>query len=164
MAQAIKKKNTKAVEHEAHVALVECNCLDFSFTEFAQKNKEIIPHTGYAYQFRLNVTIKESDKNVSFTLTVQIYQGSDKEIKEKICSVTSLVVFNIANFETVLRRDKTGRHEIPQELNGVFGEVAVSTTRGILCAKLTDTIYSNAIIPLLNVPEFIKRMAQVDDK
>jgi hypothetical protein len=61
------------------------------------------------------------------------------------------MLFFIQNFDELIQRDPaTGNLLIPNPLIELCNSSAVSTVRGMFCIKLADTLYSNAILLLID--------------
>jgi len=134
-------------------SLIQCQILDFKFSDYAKKNKDIIAYNKFEFEFQLTMDIKELEKNISFTLKIKLFEKKTDIAKYEICELISLNLFNIVNFEEAIKKND-GQFQIPNTFIAFANTVSVNNTRGMLVAKLENSAYNNAVIPLIDMGIF----------
>lgn len=132
------------------MSLSEGKFLGFNWTEFGQSNKEQIPADLYEFQFALQLNAIEDLRVISLSLITKLFDKRDNNDKKEICQLSSSVTFNINNFDEVLKKNGAGQILIPDQIIQICGGIAVSNIRGMFIIKLQDSIYSNALLPLID--------------
>ncbi len=139
------------------LSIKECKCTKFSFTEFAKSNKSIIPPDQYLFTFNFGLNIREMERLVAIKLDSTL-TGNSPEVKENIASIETNHHFLVNNFEDVTIK-KNYRIEMYDQVLMPFLSISLSNLRGMFAIKLEDSIYSNAIVPLVDVSQLLPKIA-----
>lgn len=139
------------------VLITECVCTHFSLTEFAKSNKKSILYTDYIYDFNVSFTTKIEEKKLVVTIETNL-KGNFETKAELISHIKSLHVFSINNIEEALIMTERGKEMPEQAIIPLIG-IACSNLRGMLAVKLEGSIYSNAIVPIIDVTNLIQKKA-----
>lgn len=97
------------------------------------------------YEISFDNTIDKEEQLFSFVTNVRVLGQRKKEIG----AVSVDCVFQIFDFDEVIRIRRNGTAEVNDELMELFGRVALSTTRGVMYSAFKGTLLHNAILPVL---------------
>jgi hypothetical protein len=63
-------------------------------------------------------------------------------------------IFEIANFEDVIKLEADGKVNIPQSLIETFNIISISTTRGVMFSTFKGTFLHGAVLPIIDPKQF----------
>ena len=135
-------------------SIIGCRSTKFDFTTFALNNKEKIPQDKYQFEFSINLNIAK-EQNL---ITVNILSTLSKleSDKEKIATLESVNEFKILNLGELITETTDGIL-IPDPIIIQFFSISLSNTRGMYAVKLENSIYDNAIAPVMDISQFIPK-------
>lgn len=139
------------------IRILDVKCTSFSLSEYAKKNKKPITFDSYEFEFKLEASINEQEKTFVLFFGSKLFEKRSNA-KYEIAKLSSMLKFSILNLEQIVIKDenKTG---IPDQLIQACGGIAVSTIRGMYSIKLEETIYANAVVPLVDPKMFTPQKA-----
>ena len=128
-------------------------CLSFSFTDYALKNKIAIDSGSFQYDFKVQQTVLPDEKNLSVTFltTLLEIQGASRI---PLADLTSKMIFHIVNFDDVIQT-VNNQFQISNALLSLASGISASTVRGMFVIKLQGSIYTNAVMPAVDPNIFI---------
>jgi hypothetical protein len=136
------------------IALKELKCIHFSMTDYAIKNESEIDFNAYRYEFVAHTKLDNDKEYLIINFITKLFDkiGADGNLLAEIETETSL---HIQNYKTVVT--KVGDIlTIPDQVVSLTAVMALSNTRGMLSLKLEKTLYSNALIPLVDTAQFVQ--------
>lgn len=135
-------------------SILTCKCVKFEFTEFAKNNIDKIGIDKYQFEVSLRLDIFR-DRNL---LSIRIFSDLVKSEgnKEKIASLESLNEFNILDIDKVIPMSAEG-HLVPDSVATQLFSISLANVRGMYAVKLEDSIYDNAILPVMDVSQMIPK-------
>lgn len=144
---------------QVNFAITGCKIIRFSFSDFANKNKEQFLSDRFSFAFTLNLQIDEYAKQVSVLInsTLQVIDEY-KNPKEEIACIDTKNDFKVINLEQFLIKSAEG-DLLPDGLIIQLFSISIASLRGIYATKLQETIYENAVLPLMDVAQFIPKKA-----
>ena len=131
--------------------------IGFRFTQIhiVSKNMATIPFTEpqSSYNFDIKVAFKVNADHALVMPHVYInIQKNDKS--ETLASFEVAYVFEIIDFENVIKLNENNLYDIPKQLEDTIKPVCISTTRGIIFSELRGTYLHNAILPVVYMDSF----------
>ena len=134
------------------IALLESKCTLFGFTDYGSSNKIKINEDGYDFEFTLRFSANEQEKKATVGLNTKLFEKAKDSLRNQLAFLKSEFVFRVENFnELVIREgDKT---EIKQALIHFCFTIALSTVRGMYNVKLENSLYSNAVLPIVQLSD-----------
>jgi hypothetical protein len=151
--QSSEIKNPENTSKKLNVTLrfLESKCLDYSLSDYAKNNHTPVELGNYQFELNLNLHVNEINKSINIIINITLYEKQGETLKQKLASLQSRFIFEIINFEElVIKIDETKFNVKDPLLDFVFS-LSLSTTRGMFNIKLEDTIYANAILPIIDV-------------
>ena len=140
-------------------SIKECKCTHFSLTEFGKKNKYQFAHDKY--EFTYNVTLKIVEQQELMLIDIASVLKQLDEPKEVILELNSSNTFSIPNYKSILIKIGDNPPGIPDVLIATLLGIALSSLRGMYSVKLEGSKYSNAVMPALDMGQFMSAMKQV---
>lgn len=132
-------------------------------TEYSLKEIEILkssintpeatnlPVANYQFAVSLETKIDPSAKLIFVVVNIDI---TSEESKLILASTSVSCIYQIVNFEEVIKQNAENKYEIPPKLLEKIGDISFSTTRGIMFATFKGTFLHNAILPLIDLQKF----------
>lgn len=154
----IKDKINPVMPHAIAITfgIIDLDIASFNFSQYALENKKEIPFEGYEFQFKFNMGIDQQNKQCSVTFNVELFEKKSEMEKIQLVDLQSFILFTIVNFEEIIiKKLDNVNYNIPDQLIILLAGISLSTSRGILAAKLDGSIYKNAIIPIMDPKSFI---------
>ncbi|TMI74837.1 MAG: hypothetical protein E6H09_03065 [Bacteroidetes bacterium] len=138
------------------LSIKECKCLSFSFTDYALKNKKQIALDQYEFTFTLTTQIFENEKLFSVVIETKLFEKQSENVKIELAELKAKCAVAVINFDEVIRKtDDKSQLLIPDQLFLLCNTLTVSAVRGMFSIKLDDTIYSNALLPIVDPNLFL---------
>lgn len=135
-------KNQKKAENiEIQIKTIEV--LNFALHLPANSN---IPFSNFNFNINLEIKADAPKKLVFGIVHVEIKNDKEPTI---LGSLTSSCIFEISNFEKVVKLSPRGKLELPSHLIEKINAVSISTTRGILFSTFKGTFLQDAVLPLM---------------
>lgn len=135
-------------------AITGSKCDSFNFSKFAIDNKENIAFDKYRFSFTIRIDVEKEKELVIVKLGTTLAKlENDQEI---IATLDSTTVFKVLNLSKFLIENAEGTL-IPDPIVIQFFSIAISNARGMFTIKLADSIYSNAVVPIIDVSKMIQK-------
>lgn len=140
------------------LSLQEVKCLSFNLTEYGTSNKRQISFEGYEFSFTINFNLIEPTKQAKVSMLCKLIEKQSETVKYELAELKAEGVFLLQNYSDIILRDNTKKNIlIPNPLIELCNGIIVSSVRGMFSIKLENTLYSNAILPLLNPSQLIPK-------
>lgn len=127
---------------------------EFTFTDKNLKSLDVkLLSLGFHLDFK--VDFKKSFFTVIFTV---IYNYGHIENEIQLLNFTTITRFKVKGLKKIVKFEEGNDHkfQIPDPLIETFVGAAISSTRGMLAYKLSDTILSDYYLPLIDVQKILK--------
>ena len=138
----------KQIETPIEYRIAEIKQISFyekDFTELGLNGKDIL---NGKMNVSTNFKIDGEKGIISFHIKVNFFK--EVETKEtKLFGIESLYRFQIKNFDKVIKT-KTDQFTIPDPLMITFLNISFSGTRGMLITLITNPIYKNLYLPVID--------------
>lgn len=136
-------------------AIKGINLLNFNYSnpiiavkDFDPKNSQIEARVNINYRWNIEANL--------FAVSVNfIYTHNPNEQNIELLNLTVLLEFIVEDLSNHLKVHSPNDFEMNQELETTFVSIAISTSRGILFAKTSDTQLNKFIFPLVNPSDLL---------
>ena len=143
------------------LSLVENKCESFTLTPEALKVTAPLAFDQYEFKFTISVNFNQTTRHARVNAGVKLREKRDNADGIELAELKSVQLFLVENFSEIIQFDPHGQLIIPNELVQLFHQVALSTARGMYSIKLQDTIFSNAVLPLIHPDAFLQAPASI---
>jgi hypothetical protein len=134
------------------LSILETKCLSFGFTEYGAQNKDPIPFNGYEFVFTINFTVFDVEKQARVTIHVKFNEKKTEHLKLELAQLSASCLFSIVNFNELVKKDVSNNNFIIQNpAIELCSSITISAIRGMFAVKLDNSLYANAVLPLLDV-------------
>lgn len=101
--------------------------------------------------FHFNFKVENKvNKDRKVNITFCEFTIFDESKGNTLANFNIAVIFEIANFDEVIKQTGDHIYEIPDELDMTLKSVAISTCRGIIYSECRGTYLHNAFLPIIN--------------
>jgi hypothetical protein len=138
---------------EVTFGIIDCKCVSFNFTDFAINNTNAIPNDKYEFGLNINLNVDEISKKITIRISSFLVNNSSDK-KEVIANIESINEFNVVNLNDVIIKSANG-NALPNQVLTQFFAIAVSNLRGMYAVKLDGSLYSNAVLPIIDVSKLL---------
>lgn len=105
------------------------------------------------FNFNISIENRADPKNKLIFVIVHIQICNDAK-SETWGSLSLSCIFEIANFEEVVKIESNGRLDIHNQLIETLNSISISTARGILFSTFKGTFLHGAILPIVDPKGF----------
>lgn len=106
--------------------------------------------------FNFNISVESradaANKLVFVIVHVKIYNDDQSMI---LGALSLSCIFEIANFEHVVKVETDGQLNIPQGLINTLNTISISTTRGVMFSIFKGTFLHGAVLPIIDPRELV---------
>lgn len=107
--------------------------------------------TNFTFNINLENKADPSSKMLFVIVTVEIMSEDQNHI---LGSLVASCIYEVANFEEIIKIEENGRLNIPQQISEIFNSISISTTRGMMFSTFKGTFLHNAILPIIDPRSF----------
>ncbi len=143
----MKKQNTNKTKYEFGIKTIEI--LSHSISS---QGRPLPEELTFNFNVRVEFKTNETPNNLFVVVHVEIENIKAKSI---IGQFSLSCIFNIKNMNKILKIQDNGPLDIPREFLNDLIEISISTTRGVMFSTFKGTFLHNAILPILDVNQFI---------
>jgi hypothetical protein len=105
--------------------------------------------------FNFNINIESRADATNKLIFVIVHIGIKTDDKSNILGALSVsCIFEIINFEEVIKTEPDGKLNIPQPLIDRLNSISISTARGVMFSTFKGTFLHNAILPVIEQKQF----------
>lgn len=126
----------------------------YSFTA-PRITEPITPDYQYTIEVNSGVIIENERKEIVIILHIKIFYDKEKEIL--ISDLVTNTIYEIENFNEVIKKKNKKESEAPNQLIITLLSIALSTTRGILIEKNSDNFLQKVFIPIVNPKDLLNQ-------
>ena len=101
------------------------------------------------FNFNINLETKADENNKLIFVIVNI-EVRNEEHDQILGSLSVSCVYDVFNFDKIVRFDSNGKVELPQPLIELLNSVSISTTRGMMFSTFKGTFLHNALLPIVD--------------
>jgi hypothetical protein len=112
------------------------------------------PNTAVTtFNFNISIESKADAPNKLVFVIVHVeIKNDDHSIVLGALSVSC--IFEIVNFDEVIKIDENGKLDIPQRLIETLNIISISTTRGVMFSTFRGTFLHGAVLPIIDPNQF----------
>ena len=118
-----------------------------------QEEKITVPDHPFTFEIKSGVFFNEEQKVCIIVLHTKTFFDPEKE--KLICDLVTQTVFEIENFDEIIKKENDGL-TAPDQIVKTFLSIAISTTRGIFMMKNSDNFLQKVFIPIVNPSDLFK--------
>ncbi|OYQ47907.1 hypothetical protein [Flavobacterium aurantiibacter] len=109
------------------------------------------PVTNFNFNISIESRADAGNKLVFVIVHVEI-KNDDHTVALGALSVSC--IFEIVNFEDVIKVEADGKVNIPQRLIETLNMISISTTRGVMFSTFKGTFLHGAVLPIIDPKQF----------
>lgn len=131
--------------------IVSIKTIRFSLDN-ANVSKEINKN-AFIFNISAKVSIDPNSKSIAIEILQDIFL--DKELQTSVCQHVSRIVFEIVNFDSVIKHNIEKKDiKIPDDLMTTLISISLSTSRGILASKIEGSNLEGVYMPIVDPKSF----------
>ncbi len=111
-------------------------------------------------KFNIRVESKADAANKLVFVIVHVEIGNEDH-SIVLGEISVSCIFEIINFDEVIRIEENGKFDIPPRLIETLNVVSISTTRGVMFSTFKGTFLHGAVLPILDPKQFITNSQRV---
>lgn len=101
------------------------------------------------FNFKIQIESRaDATKKLIFVIVNVEIRNDDQSLILGSLSVSC--IFEIANFEELIKIKSDGKIEIPQPLIDILNSISISTVRGVMFSTFKGTFLHNAFLPIID--------------
>jgi hypothetical protein len=101
-----------------------------------------------SFNYTINIESRADAVNKLVFVIVHVEIKNDNQTNF-LGALSVSCIFEIVNFEEVIKMEPDGKLNIPQPLIDTLNSISISTTRGIMFSTFKGTFLHNAILPVI---------------
>lgn len=105
------------------------------------------------FTFNINLESKADGTNELVFVIVSV-QIKNEDQTHVLGSLAISCVYNIVNFDEIIKVEPTGKLDIPQPLIEILNSISISTVRGVMFSTFKGTFLHNAFLPIIDPKSF----------
>ncbi len=109
------------------------------------------PITNFNFNINIESRADAVNKLVFVIVHVEIKNDDDSVI---LGALSVSCIFEIVNFEDVIKVEADGKVNIPQRLIETLNIISISTTRGVMFSTFKGTFLHSAVLPIIDPKQF----------
>jgi hypothetical protein len=104
--------------------------------------------------FNFNISVESRADAANKLVFVIVHVKINNDDQSMLLGALSLsCIFEIANFEDVIKIETDGQLIIPQGLINTLNTISISTTRGVMFSTFKGTFLHGAVLPIIDLRE-----------
>lgn len=105
--------------------------------------------------FNFNISIESRADAVNKLVFVIVHVEIKNDDHSVVLGALSVsCIFEIVNFEDVIKVEADGKVNIPQRLIETLNVISISTTRGVMFSTFKGTLLHGAVLPIIDPKQF----------
>jgi hypothetical protein len=112
------------------------------------------------FNFNIRIESKADAANKLVFVIVHVEIGNEDH-SIVLGEISVSCIFEIINFDEVIRIEENGKYDIPPRLIETLNVVSISTTRGVMFSTFKGTFLHGAVLPILDPKQFITNIQKV---
>lgn len=104
--------------------------------------------------FNFNISIESRADAVNKNVFVIVHVDIKNDIHTVVGSLSVSCIFEILNFDDVIKVEEDGKVNIPPRLIETLNIISVSTTRGVMFSTFKGTLLHGAVLPIIDPKQF----------
>lgn len=104
--------------------------------------------------FNFNISIESRADAVNKLVFVIVHVEINDDHSVVLGALSVSCIFEIVNFEDVIKVEADGKVNIPQRLIETLNSISISTTRGVMFSTFKGTFLHGAVLPIIDPKQF----------
>lgn len=113
------------------------------------------------FNFNINIESRADAVNKLVFVIVHVEIKNDDHLVV-LGALSVSCIFEIVNFEDVIKLDSDGKVNIPQRLIETLNIISISTTRGVMFSTFKGTFLHGAVLPIIDPKQFQSGIQKVE--
>jgi hypothetical protein len=105
--------------------------------------------TNFHFEVNAELRVNPELKIILIIVDINIRELNQEELR---ASISVGCVFDVDNFDEVIKKQNETLYNVPPELDALLKSVSISTTRGIMHSEFKGTYLGNAVLPVIILP------------
>ena len=115
-----------------------------------------LPLTNFNFNINLESKADGTNRLVFVIVNVEIKSEDQNHV---LGSLAISCVYNVVNFDEIIKVDTTGKLDIPQPLIEILNSISISTARGVMFSTFKGTFLHNTFLPIID-PKSLQPLEQ----
>jgi len=140
------------------IALKEINVVNFSIVKTTPNLLKLnYNNIGHGIGLAHKLSLKNNLFFIKVNVDILLRKSTRDKNPKTLGNLTTEFIFKVKNLRNLVKKDKDGKIGIPQELFDTFNNISLSTSRGILHCKLSNSFLHKLVMPIINPKSLIKK-------
>lgn len=149
---SLKKKHT---EFAVDLQIKSIELLKSSITMLTTSDVSLV-------NFNFNIKLEsKADKINKILFVIVSVEITSADLNHHLGSLTVSCIYNIPNFNEVVKIEEGGKLNIPDEVADILNSISISTVRGIMFSSFRGTFLHNAFLPIID-PKTLRQEVSED--
>lgn len=144
------------IKHKAFNVEMQMKAIEVLNNSLAIPANQNTPISNFIFNINIENRVDEIKKLVFVIVHVEIKNDGQTLV---LGTISTSCIFEIANFEDVIKVQGDGSVDMPQLLIETLNSISLSTTRGVMFSTFKGTFLHGAVLPIIDPKQF-----QVDDQ
>lgn len=112
----------------------------------------------YEFNFTIILNLNQATQHARVNALVKLFEKKADNSRMELAELKSTHLFWIQNFEEIIFTNSQGQMIIPNQLTEVCNSISISSIRGMFSVKTEDTLFKNAVLPLMDPKSLTPQM------
>jgi hypothetical protein len=139
------------IQHTDFTADLQLKAIELLNTSINVPAVPNLPLTNFNFNINLESKADGTNKLVFVIVTIDVTSEDQKYL---LGSLVISCIYNIVNFDEVIKVDPSGKIDIPQPLIEILNSITISTARGVMFTTFKGTFLHNAFLPIIDPKSF----------
>jgi hypothetical protein len=131
-----------------------CRCTNFALTEFGKSNINAIPFEKYQYDVAIRLDIRKENDLVSVLIKSSLTATMEPTVV--IAEIETANDYKVLNLDQIITETNVNMM-LPEAIVQQLFIISMSNLRGMFAVKLENTIYNNAVLPVMDINQLIPK-------
>ena len=146
--ESINMSQIKQKEFSAEIKLIAIELLKSVINAPSSQDVSL---TNFNFNVSLESKADAIKKLIFVIVSIEIKTADQKEL---LGLIVASCIYEVANFEEIIKIETEGKINIPQPLVEILNSISISTTRGIMFSTFKGTFLHNAFLPIIDPQAF----------
>jgi hypothetical protein len=143
------------------LSMLENRCDSFTFTADSLRITSQPQFDQYEFSFTINFNLTQASLQARINVSVKLVLKEPDGNRIELAELKSTHLFLIQNFNQIIQTTPQGQMLIPNPVLEVCNGVSISSIRGMFSVKTEKTLFSNAVLPLVDPKTLIPNVPVV---
>jgi hypothetical protein len=139
------------IKHKEFSAEIKLIAIELLKSVINAPSSQDVSLTNFNFNVSLESKADAIKKLIFVIVSIEIKTADQKEI---LGVIVASCIYEVANFEEIIKIETEGKINIPQPLVEILNSISISTTRGIMFSTFKGTFLHNAFLPIIDPQAF----------